>query len=63
MCYHFKIRTGYTGYILLKVKKYYNVMIDGKNLFDHPVKNDLRTNSTFKKLQLFKKVVAELVAY
>ena len=38
-------------------------MIDGKNLFDHPVKNDLRTNSTFKKLQLFKKVVAELVAY
>ena len=63
MHYHFKIRTGYTGYILLKVKKYYNVMIDGKNLFDYPVKNDLRTNGTLETLQLFKKVVAELVAY
>ena len=32
------------GYDLLKAKtKDYNVMIDGKNVFDQPVKNNLRT--------------------
>ena len=37
-------REAHAGYYLPKVEiKDYNVMIDGKNLFDHPVKNDLRT--------------------
>ena len=26
--------------------KYYNVMIDGRNFFDHPVKNDATTCKT-----------------
>ena len=37
-------RTVHTGYYLPAVEiKDYNVMIDGKNFFDQPVKNDWRT--------------------
>ena len=37
-------RTGHTEYFLPKVEiKDYNVLIDEQNLFDQPVKNDLRT--------------------
>ena len=37
-------RIVHTGYSLAKVEvKDYNVMIDGKNFFDQPVKSDLRT--------------------
>ena len=37
-------RKVYTGYYLPKVEiKDYNVMIDGKGLFDQPVKSDMRT--------------------
>ena len=37
-------RTTYTGYVLPKVKmKDNNVMIDGQNFFDQPVKKDLGT--------------------
>ena len=37
-------RMVHTGYSLAKVEvKDYNVMIDGKNFFDQPVKSDLRT--------------------
>ena len=37
-------RTGCTGYFLPKVEiKVCNIMIDGQNSFDQPVKNDLRT--------------------
>ena len=33
--------TGHTGYFLPKAeRKDYNVMIDGQNLFDQPLKND-----------------------
>ena len=31
--------------------KYYNVMIDGQNFFDQPVKNNLRTKE-FNKIQV-----------
>ena len=38
------VRAAHTEYFLLKVEiKDYNVMINGKNFFDQPVKNDLRT--------------------
>ena len=30
--------------------KDYNVMIDGKNIFDHPIKNDLRTYENIWKI-------------
>ena len=37
------IRTGRTGYFLLKVTiKDYNFMFNEKNFFDHPVKNYIR---------------------
>ena len=37
-------RTSYKRDFLPTVKiKYYNVMIDGQNVFDQPVKNDIRT--------------------
>ena len=34
-------RKAHTGYFLLKVEiKDYNVMIDGRNFFDQPIRND-----------------------
>ena len=37
-------QTRHIGYFLSKVEiKDYNIMIDGQNSFDQPVKNDLRT--------------------
>ena len=37
-------RKSYKQYYLPTVKiKYYNVMIDGRNFFDQPIKNDLKT--------------------
>ena len=37
-------RKAHTGYFLPKVEiKNYNVIIDGQNFFDQPVKNDMRT--------------------
>ena len=36
-------RKVHTGYYLPKLEiKYYNVIIDGKNFFDQPVKSDMR---------------------
>ena len=44
-------RKRYTGYFLLKVEiKDNDVMIDGRNFFDQPLKNDLRT---YKSIQNF----------
>ena len=43
-------RIRYTWYFLPKVEtKNFNVMIDGKNIFDQPVKNDLRTYDNIRK--------------
>ena len=30
--------------------KYYNILIDGKNLFDQPIKNDLKTYDNIRKI-------------
>ena len=39
-------RKAHTGYFLPKVEiKNYNVIIDGQNFFDQPVKNDMRTHA------------------
>ena len=43
-------RTRHTGYFFLIVEiKEYDVTTDGKNLFDQPVKNDLRTDENVRK--------------
>ena len=43
------VRTGHARYFLQKVKvKGYNIMIDGKNFFDQPVKNDVRENDNIR---------------
>ena len=43
-------RTGHTGYFLPEVEiKDYNFMIDEQNLFDQPVKIDLRTYAIIQK--------------
>ena len=40
-----------TGYYFPKVEiKYYNVMIDGNNYFDYPVKSDMRTYDKIGKI-------------
>ena len=45
------VRKGQTRYFLPKVGiKDYNVMIDGRNVFDQPVKNDLRTYDNIQKI-------------
>ena len=47
------IRESYEQYFLPTVEwKDYNVMIDGRNFFDQPIKNNLGTYITFKKSQL-----------
>ena len=44
---------SYKQYFLPSVEiKDYNVMINGRNLFDEPVKNDLRTYNNIKKIAI-----------
>ena len=46
-------RTRHTGYYLPKVQiKDYDVMIDRQNIFDQPVKNDLRTYDNIRKITI-----------
>ena len=44
-------RKVHTGYYLPKAEiKYYNVMTDGKNLFDQPVESKMRTYDNIRKI-------------
>ena len=44
-------RKSYKQYYLPTVKiKYYNVMIDGRNFFDQPIKNDLKRYDNIRKI-------------
>ena len=44
-------RNVHTGYFLLKVEiKDYNVVIDGRNFFDQPIKNDKITYDNIRKI-------------
>ena len=46
-------RTSYKRYYLPTVEiKDYNVMIDGQNFFDHPLKNNLRTYDSIPKITI-----------
>ena len=50
-------RTGYWQCFLPTVEiKGYNIMIDGRNFFDQPVKSNLRT---FERSKLFKEVITQ----
>ena len=55
------VRTRHIRYFLQKVEiKDYNVMIDGRNLFDHPFRNSIKTyenirNTTIKTYLQFTK--------
>ena len=45
--------------MLLRIKQQdYNVMIDGKNVFDRRIENDINTHmKTFQNLQLVKEII------
>ena len=44
-------RTGHTGYYLPKVEiKDYNVKVDGRNFFDQPINDDIRTHGNIGKI-------------
>ena len=44
-------RTSHSNYYLPKVEiKDYNVMIDGKNFFDQPIRSDLETYENIRKI-------------
>ena len=46
-------RTVHTKYYLGTVEiKNYNVMIDGQNIFEQPVKNDLKTYDNIRKIAI-----------
>ena len=40
-----------------------SVMIHGQNLFDYPVKDDLRTYDNVQKLQLVKMMISDMVKH
>ena len=50
-CFNNAVRTRHRGYFLASVEtKDGNVMIDGQNIFDQPVKNDMRTYDNIRKI-------------
>ena len=54
-------RKSYKQYYLLTVEtKTHNVMIDGQNLFDQPVRNDLITYDNIWTLKQVKKMIIQL---
>ena len=57
-------KTSYTRYYLPLVKiKYYNVMINGGNFFDQPVKNSLITYDNIWKIATGQGLITQLVPY
>ena len=54
----------YTGYFLPKVAiKDYDIIIDGQNVFDQLVKNDMRTYNNIQKIVTDKEMITQLVVY
>ena len=44
-------RTEHTGYYLPKIEiKHSNVKIDGRNFFDQPINDDIKTNQNIRKI-------------
>ena len=57
-------RRSYSNYYLPKVEvKDYNIMINGKNVFDQPINNDFKTNENIRKISIGQGDDIELVAY
>ena len=57
-------RKGHSEYFFPKVEiKDCNVMIDGKNIFDQPLKIILEHMIIFKNLRLVKRIITQLVVY
>ena len=53
---------SYKRYYLLTVEvKNYNIMIDGQNFFDHPVRNNLITYGSVRKIIKVKEMITQLV--
>ena len=51
---------SYKQYFLTHIEiKDYNVVIDGRSLFDQPVKTDLKTHNNNQKLQLVKVMILD----
>ena len=57
-------RRSYSNYYLPKVEvKDYNIMINGKNVFDQPINNDFKTNENIRKISIGQGDDIEQVAY
>ena len=55
-------REVHTKYYIPKVEiKDYNAIIDGINVLDQPLKNDLKTYDTLERSQLVKEIITHLV--
>ena len=55
-------RTGHSRYYLPTEKvKDYNVIIDGKNFFDQPIKSYIKHMKTLEKLKLIKEMIIQLI--
>ena len=55
---------GHAEYYLPKVEiKNYNIKIDSRNFFDHPINDDIKTEKTLEKLLLVNKMITKLVVY
>ena len=57
-------RKVHTGYYLLKVGiKDYNVIIDGKNFFNQPIKSNVRTYDNIRKIAIGQEMITQLVFF
>ena len=60
----FFTESAHIGYYFPKVEtKDYNVVIDGRNFFDQPVKNDKKKLKILEKLILVTEMITQLVFY
>ena len=50
-------------YLLTVEVKDYNAMIDGRNFFDQPIKNDLKTHDNIIRLHRIKVTITQLDVY
>ena len=57
-------QTSYKSFFIQTVEiKDFDIIINGVNFFDQPVKNDVTTIVKFEKLRLFREIFTEVVAY
>ena len=57
-------KNAHTGYYIPKVEtRDYSVVIDTRNFFDQPIKNDLKTYDNIRRMQLVKEMTTHLAVY